>query len=33
MGAGDVEGADYYMRKLLRLTYVGAVSWNTLFFS
>ena len=32
MGAGDVEGADYYMRKLLRLTYVGAVSWNTLFF-
>lgn len=23
MGAGDVEGADYYMRKLLRLTYLG----------
>lgn len=32
MGAGDTEGADYYMKKLLRITYVGATSWNILFF-
>lgn len=28
MGAGDVEGADYYMKKLLRVTYIGALLWN-----
>ncbi len=31
MGAGDVEGADYYMRKLLRLTYVGSAVWDFFF--
>lgn len=28
MGAGDVEGADYYMKKLLRITQLGAFLWN-----
>lgn len=28
MGAGDVEGADYYMKKLLRITFAGAAVWN-----
>ena len=32
MGAGDTEGAEYYMRKLLRLTYLGGFLWNMLFF-
>lgn len=32
MGAGDKEGAEYYMRKLLRLTYLGGIAWNLLFF-
>lgn len=32
MGAGDTEGAAYYMKKLLRLTYAGAITWNALFF-
>lgn len=32
MGAGDKEGAEYYMRKLLRITYCGAILWNLLFF-
>lgn len=32
IGAGDIEGAEYYMKKLLRLTYIGAITWNTLFF-
>lgn len=32
MGAGDKEGAEYYMRKLLRLTYLGGVIWNLIFF-
>ncbi len=32
MGAGDPQGADYYMRKLLRITYLGAVCWNFLFY-
>lgn len=31
MGAGDKEGAEYYMKKLLRLTYLGGVLWNLLF--
>lgn len=31
MGAGDVEGAEYYMKKLLRLTYLGAVVWTSFF--
>ncbi|MCH5268844.1 MAG: MATE family efflux transporter [Lachnospiraceae bacterium] len=32
MGAGDREGAEYYMRKLLRMTYVGGILWNLVFF-
>jgi putative MATE family efflux protein len=28
MGAGDVEGADYYIKKLMRLTMLGALPWN-----
>ena len=28
MGAGDVEGASYYMKKLLRITFAGAAVWN-----
>lgn len=32
MGAGDLEGAEYYMKKMLRLTYLGGIIWNLLFF-
>lgn len=32
MGAGDIEAADYYMKKLLRITYVGGIIWNVAFF-
>jgi putative MATE family efflux protein len=31
MGAGDAEGAEYYMQKLLKITYLGAISWNMIF--
>lgn len=31
MGAGDPEGAEYYMKKLLRITYLGGAVWNALF--
>ena len=30
MGAGDVEAADYYNKKLLRITYLGSAFWNLL---
>ena len=30
MGAGDTEAADYYMRKLLRLTVLASIVWNGL---
>ena len=33
MGAGDVEGADYYMKKLTRITYLGGAVWNAAFFA
>ena len=33
MGAGDVEAADYYNRKLLRITYLGSAVWNVLIFA
>jgi len=33
MGAGDTEGAEYYMKKLLRITYLGGFMWNVLFFA
>lgn len=32
MGANDPEGAQYYMKKLLRITYIGGIVWNVLFF-
>lgn len=32
MGAGDSEGAEYYMKKLLRLTWLGGAIWNAVFF-
>lgn len=31
MGAGDPEGADYYMKKLLRISIIGSAAWNLLF--
>lgn len=31
MGAGDIEGADYYMKKLLRITYLGSFICNAAF--
>lgn len=31
MGAGDPEGADYYMKKLLRISLVGSTVWNLFF--
>lgn len=30
MGAGDVDTADYYMRKLTRLTFFISIAWNAL---
>lgn len=32
MGSGDKEAADYYMKKLLRITYIGGIVWNIVFF-
>lgn len=29
MGAGDTEAAKYYIKKLLRLTYIGSAFWNS----
>lgn len=31
MGARDIDGANYYMEKLLRFTYVGGVVWSLSF--
>lgn len=31
MGAGDPDGADYYMKKLLKISMVGSFVWNLLF--
>ncbi len=31
MGAGDIEGAEYYMKKLLRITLIWANLWNFAF--
>lgn len=28
MGAGDIEAANYYNKKLLRITYLGSAVWN-----
>lgn len=30
MGAGGIEAADYYNKKLLRITYIGSAAWNLL---
>ncbi len=30
MGAGDVEAAEYYMKKMLRITFLASVLWNIL---
>ena len=30
MGAGDTGAADYYNKKLLRITYIGSAVWNLL---
>lgn len=32
MGSMDTDGAEYYMRKLLRITYVGTIIWDAFFF-
>lgn len=31
VGANDYEAATYYMKKLLRITYVGGIAWNAFF--
>lgn len=31
MGANDAAGAEYYMKKLLRITYLGGFVWNVFF--
>lgn len=31
IGGNDQEAADYYVRKLLRITFLGCIAWNTLF--
>lgn len=33
MGAGDVQAADYYIKKLLRITVFASVLWNVLIFA
>lgn len=33
IGANDYEAADYYLKKLLRITYIGCVIWDTVFFA
>lgn len=33
MGAGDVDGADYYFRKLTKITMAAAILWNVLVFA
>lgn len=30
MGGGDTEAADYYMKKMLRITFVASILWNAL---
>lgn len=32
VGAKDYEAADYYMKKLLKISYTGAISWNITFY-
>lgn len=33
MGAGDTDAADYYMKKLVRITLAASVLWNALIFA
>lgn len=30
MGAGDIEAAEYYMKKMLRITFLASILWNAL---
>ena len=30
MGAGDTDAAEYYMKKLLRITFLASILWNAL---
>lgn len=32
-GAGDMEAADYYFKKLMRITLLSSVAWNLLIFA
>lgn len=33
MGAGDIQGAEYYMKKLVRITWTFGAVWNLFFFA
>ena len=33
MGSGDTEAAEYYFKKLYRMTLVGSIAWNVLIFA
>ena len=33
MGSGDVEAAEYYFKKLYRMTLAGSIAWNVLIFA
>lgn len=33
MGAGDIEAAEYYLKKMLRITFYGGLIWNIVFFA
>lgn len=33
LGAGDYEAADYYVHKLLKVTYAGCITWNIVTFA
>ena len=33
MGAGDIEDADYYFKKLTKISVVGGLAWNVLIFA
>lgn len=30
MGAGDIDAAEYYFRKLMRITYLTSIAWNVI---
>lgn len=33
MGSGDIDAAEYYFRKLYRMTLAGSIVWNILIFA